>query len=600
MTTLEVSLGIPKPTIKARKINQNVEQQALRAGLDPIVARIVAGRPIQETLPTVDAISPKLRHLISPYGLKDIDIAAERVAKALREGECIGIETDHDCDGQTSHAVLYHNLITRFNHPKEKIRSYIGHRLQEGYGLSTPVATRILMDNPIPSLVITADNGSADEPRILRLKEAGIDVIVTDHHEIPVEGVPPSAFACLNPTRQDSHYPDPYIAGCMVAWLLMVATRQMLIDQHYLPPNTPTLADSLDFVAVGTIADCVSIARSINNRAVVSYGLQLINKGLRPCWRVIKTQLKMDAKIYSEDVGFKIGPLLNSDGRLDTALGSVSFLLTETDEDAKKWLIFLQAQNEERKKIQKDIVSQGIEKALIQVAEDRYSLCLYLSEGHPGVHGIAASRLKDLFGRPTVFLAPKAFSHEKEKLLTGSVRGIEGFHVRKALQVIADQHPQLFLSFGGHKGAGGLSLKFEHFEIFSLAFEAAARLQLSKEALGPVIWTDGALNPEDLKIEILDQLMILEPFGREFEAPVFEISGILKELRPVGDGTHAKVLLEVSGIWIRGIWFNMRPNRDEPLPLVLDQKVQCACILKENHFSGKKNLEVQIVHMDSF
>lgn len=598
MTVLDVPL-IPKPMLKVRKVNPVLEQQALDAGLHPLVARIVAGRPIQATLSTLDVLSPKLKHLISPYGLKDIHLAAQRVAKAIIEGECIGIETDHDCDGQTSHAVLYHNLIVRFGHPIDKIRSYIGHRLIEGYGLSDSVATRILADDPRPTLLITADNGSTDEPRIARLKAAGIDVIVTDHHEIPVEGIPKSAYACLNPTRADCQYDDPYIAGCMVAWLLMAATRQQLIDQKYLPSNTPTLTDSLDFVAVGTIADCVSIARSVNNRAVVSYGLQLIEKGVRPCWRAVKNQLKPGVKLNSEDLGFKIGPLLNSDGRLATAFGSVSFLLAKTDEEAQEWILSLQAQNEERKKIQKDIVQQGIKKALQQITTDRFALCLYLPEGHAGVHGIAASRLKDLFGRPTVFLAPKAQAVGTEKIITGSVRGIEGFHVRDALQAVSDRYPGLLIAFGGHAGAGGLTLKLENFEIFDLAFEAATRLQLLPEAIGPVIWTDGALSVNDLNFEMLAHLGILEPFGREFEPPVFQIKGILKELRPVGDGTHAKIVLDVEGVRVSGIWFGLRQNEYMPLPVLPGETIQVAFILKENVFLGKKSLDIQVLHAHS-
>ncbi len=596
---LEQAYTLPNPALKKRKRNPIVEQQALAAGIDPVIAGIIAGRPLQEAITVLDALSPKLKHLVAPDGLKDIQLAAKRVAAAIIQGECIGIETDHDCDGQTSHAVLYHNLITRFGHPAEKIRSYIGHRLIEGYGLSDSVASRILADNPKPSLLITADNGSADEPRIARLKAENIDVIVTDHHEIPAEGIPKSAYACLNPTRHDCEYKDPYIAGCMVAWLLMTATRKILMDEHYLPTNTPTLSDSLDFVAVGTVADCVSMARSINNRAVVFYGLQLINKGVRPCWRAVKNQLKPGFILKSEDIGFKIGPLLNSDGRLATAFGSVSFLLAETDKEAEEWMSALYNQNESRKQIQKNIVQQGIQKAVEQMSMQRYSLCLYLPEGHSGVHGIAASRLKDLFGRPTVFLAPKTHSGT-ESLISGSARGIEGFHVRDALQAVSDQHPDLLIAFGGHAGAGGLTLKLQDYEKFSQAFENATRSQLSPESIGPVIWTDGSLGIKDLTLEMHDKLAILEPFGREFEPPVFEIEGVITELRVVGDGTHAKILLDIQGKRVSGIWFGMRQNVNEPLPVIPGATVKVACVLKENHFSGKRTLDIQVMHLIEF
>lgn len=587
---LEVEL--PRPVIKTKPYSQDLEQQGLAAGLHPIIARVIASRSISSDVPLDHALFPKLKHLFSPFNMADMEKAASRVARAIIEGECIGFETDHDCDGQTSHAVLYHNLVHHFKHPKEKIRSYIGNRLTEGYGLSESVMMRILADAPRAQLIITADNGSSDEARIKLLFDAGIDVIVTDHHEIPQEGLPISAYACLNPTRSDCRYGDPYIAGCMVAWLLMTATRQKLIALGYLSANTPTLLDSLDFVAVGTIADCVSIARSINNRAVVSYGIKIIESGTRPCWRAIKTTLT--GPLCSEDLGFKIGPLLNSDGRLATAFGSVSFLLSETDEEAMAWLFALQDSNQERKSIQQDIVLRGLKEAKCQLDQGRSSLCIYLEDSHPGVHGIAASRLKDIFGRPTAFIAPKVST---EGLVTGSVRGIEGFHVREALQYVSNQYPDLLIAFGGHKGAGGLTLKRENVGLFSKTFEEAAQLQLQNMRLEPVIWTEGILDKTHFNLGLVDILSQLEPFGREFEAPIFECAAILRELRFIGDGTHARVLLETEGMRLKGVWFKLRQTNQSVVSVNVGDTVKVAFSLKANTFRNERTLDIHVVHM---
>ena len=312
-------IEFPEPKVKVRKLDLEREQMAKDQGIHPLVARILAARPYPNDISVTEMLTPSLKCLDHPMQLADMDIASERFANAIINQECIGLETDHDCDGQTSHAVLYYTLVNHFAYPKHLIKSYIGHRLTEGYGLSDSVASRILQDSPRANLVITADNGSSDEPRIKLLKDAGIDTIVTDHHQLPVEGPPASAIACLNPTRDDCSYNDKYIAGCMVAWLLVAATRQRLIDKKYLPESAPKLLDTLDFVAVGTIADCVSIAKSKNNRAIVSYGLKLIEQAIKPCWRAIKPLLQ--GKVSSEDLGFVIGPLLNSDGRLSTAFG---------------------------------------------------------------------------------------------------------------------------------------------------------------------------------------------------------------------------------------------------------------------------------------
>lgn len=576
------------PKIRRRPICQVKESKALEEGLNPVLARILAARP----WPKEDAqsiLAPSLRHLDSPFLLQDMDKAVLRLSLALERQECIGLETDHDCDGQTSHAVLYESLLHKFKHPPHLLRSYIGHRLKEGYGLSEALCQRILQDEPRPTLIITADNGSGDEPRIAKLKAAGIDVIITDHHEIPVEGVPQSAYACLNPTRKDCDYPDPYVAGCFVAWLLMAATRNHLLKTGYLDPGTPHLTDSLDFVAVGTVADCVSIARSINNRIVIQQGLKLIEQGSRPCWRALKPLLGA-LKVSAEDLSFKIAPLLNSDGRLSSAMGSVGFLLASTDEAALAQIRSLEIQNQERKQIQKRIVETGVRKAKDLVALGRQGIAIFLEEGHSGVHGIAASRIKDLFGRPTVFLAPK---FNQSHLITGSVRGIDCFHVKEALQWVQDQ-TQILLAFGGHRGAGGLTLERQHLSVFLEHFELYCQKFLAPEHVGPVIWTDGGLSAAEITLAMVELLSTLEPFGREFESPNFEAEAVVQSIKFLGDGTHARVQLLIEARPFSGIWFNCRGKASDAFPVHQGDGVTAVFRLSRSCYNWETRLELQL------
>lgn len=248
---------------------------------------------------------------------------------------------------------MYEALTKIFGHPKEKIRSYIGHRLQEGYGLSESLMNRILTDKIRPSLIITADNGSTDEPRIAILKQNGIDTIITDHHAIPPEGTPQSAIAVLNPTQQGCNYPDKAIAGCMVAWLFMAALRRKYLQNNKMISQSYGLSNLLDFVAIGTVADCVSMATSHNNRIVTKFGIEQLKNNQRLCWDFVDKD-----KLSSEYIGFSIAPILNSDGRVSDALGSVSFLLEEDEHKIEDIFDNLKQQNNQRKEIQKNLLKK--------------------------------------------------------------------------------------------------------------------------------------------------------------------------------------------------------------------------------------------------
>lgn len=590
-------IELPVPKIKLRAHNNRVQAAAIDQGIDPIIANVLAKRPVMEEILS-QIISSKLSNLPHPQDMKDMLLAAKRVAKAIINQESIGIETDHDCDGQTSHAVIYHNLVHHFKYPKELIKSYIGHRLTEGYGLSEPVVKRILEDTPKVSLLITADNGSSDEARIAKLKEHGIDVIITDHHQIPVSGYPYSAYAFINPTREDCNY-DPYIAGCMVAWLLMVSTRLELINLNYLPKDAPKLIDTLDYVAVGTVADCVSFAKSHINRAVVLFGLKLINQRIKFCWQALSTTILID-DIQVEDLGFKIGPLLNSDGRLACAFGSVSFLLAENLEEANSWLEHLVSQNKLRRNIQHSITLQAVKIAKQQFDLAKASICVFLEDGHAGIHGISASKIKDYFGRPTVLFSTRTSTAD---LITGSIRGIEGLHVREALQYIADLEPNLLVAFGGHQGAGGLTLKNKDFVRFSELFEKATIHQLNIKKLnikhlGPVIWSDGFLSVDAINFDLINNLKILEPYGKDFESPIFDNIGIIKQIKLIGNGTHARIDLSIDGKIFKGVWFNMKQSIDAPETFKLNDRVKFAFSVIENNFNNRKTCELQIIGME--
>lgn len=582
---------VPSPVIRQRPLKTSIFEHFQQQGIDPILSRLMASRfPMEGEWQLL--WQPKVSNLNYPHLLKNIEQAAWRIVHAMDQGQIIALETDHDCDGQTSHAVLWSALVECFAYPEHKVISFIGHRLEEGYGLSEALMNRILQHQPRPNLVITADNGSSDEARIKILAEQGIEVIVSDHHEIPMSGIPKSAFAVVNPSQEGCLYPDKSIAGCMVAWLLMAQVRACYLQRGQ---KVPSLAPLLDFVAVGTIADCVSLGTSINNRAVVRYGMQWIEKGSRPCWRAIKPLLK-GGRLRSEDLGFVIGPLLNSDGRLSDAMTSVSFLLSKTDEEANNWVQHLLKQNQVRKQIQRQLTEQAMRQAAQQVSQGSHSVCVFLEEGHSGVHGISASRLKDAFGRPTVLFSPKlGYPH----LMTGSARSIEGFHIREAFERAIQRIPQGVIGFGGHAGAAGITLEKSVFSDFQQAFEGVCREQLLPDDMGPVIWSDGVLPEEYWNLSFFYELeSALHPFGRGFEAPVFETEARILQWQKVGDGTHLKLVVKLdSGLRYSAIWFQALKHAEAPLPIEVGGRVRLLFRLMANVFRNEENLDLQVVHL---
>ncbi|AXA34182.1 single-stranded-DNA-specific exonuclease RecJ [Francisella adeliensis] len=569
-----------------RLINQAIYQKLTAQNKDSFLAKIIAAR-VTDSANLDLVLDGGIKDLSSPFLFKDIDKAVNRLFVALQNGEVIGLETDHDCDGQTSHAIFYEALTKIFNHPKEKIRSYIGHRMKEGYGLSEALMTRILTDEVRPSLIITADNGSTDEPRISTLKQNDIDTIVTDHHGIPPEGSPKSAVAVLNPTQTDCNYPDKFIAGCMVAWLFMAALRRKFIQENIPILTGFALSNLFDLVAIGTVADCVSMANSHNNRIVTKLGLKQLEKSDRICWDFFEKE-----KLSSEYIGFSIAPILNSDGRVADALGSVSFLLEQDELKAADIFENLKEQNTNRKEIQKQITADAMRQARV-LDKTKSSLCILLENGHAGIHGISASRLKDTFGKPIIIFSQ---TQTDNSLIAGSARSTDEIHIKSMLDEVAKIDPNLIIKYGGHKGAAGLTIKKDDFEKFYECFESCILKEIKKQdlKLEPFVVYDFELEDSQFNLATFSKIESLEPFGREFDKPVFCNDFIVESFRLVGkDKIHAQMVLRIGNTSVKSIWFNATDN-----PIVADisigDNIKACYQLQKEEFLGQVNLGLNI------
>ena len=582
-----------QPRLEPRPLDEAVYLRAQSEGLSELQARLLASRLPGYTGELAPLVSPSLRYLVHPEQLADGRRAAERIAQAVSEGESIGILTDYDVDGITSHVVIRRTLVELFGVPEHKLHSLIGHRIHDGYGISLPLVERTLSLKPLPTLVITADCGSSDEPRIARLKAAGIDVVVSDHHALPLEGPPPSAYACVNPTRSDCAYPDKTIAGFMVAWLLMSLARGVLVEWGALPEATPKLSPWLSYVALGTVADCVSLGGSPANRAVVSYGLTLINRMDAACWRAMAVRLGADSVPFNaETLAFQMGPRINARSRLDDPYAALHFMLAESDGVANRQLEVLDQDNQSRKAIEADMAEEARALAVPALEANEPAVVVLLEDGHPGVQGIVASRLVQAYGRPAVVLTRAAAPN----MLTGSGRSIEGLHLRDALQRTFELAPEALPRFGGHSGAAGVGVPREQLAAFKAAFLQAVGEQLGDTPLYPRLWTDGELSTAQLSLTTLVEIETLGPYGREFDPPLFEGRFIVEALRPVGaEGSHLMMELSMGAVTSKAIWFRALTPGELPSFSVGDT-LHCAYKLNRNRWRGRESLQLMVEH----
>lgn len=574
----------------------------MEAGYSPFQSKVIANR--MRDIPAEEMrahVAPSLQQLDPPYLLPDIGKAAARIAEAVIGGQHLVLVSDHDADGADGHAVAKAALIEVMGVPEERVHSYLSHRLKEGYGVSDALTDRMLGELesvPKPALAITIDQGSTDQARIHRLLEQGIETVVTDHHGIPEEGIPSSAVACVNPVRADSEFPDKQIAGCHVIWLVMCAVRKLLIDMGHIQAESASMAQYLDWVATGTAADCVGLSASRNNRAVMRYGLWLMNTRPRPCWSAIREVARLDNGLLSAiDVAFMIASRINASGRIDDARLSLDLLMEKDHTRALDLATQLEQANKERKAIQRELTAAGLEIGAEQDKRQESAIVVFFENGHTGVHGVAASRLVEAFGRPVACFSPKQGSSE---LISGSFRSIEGVHMRAALARAAELEPGCITTFGGHAGAAGAVVPGFELIRFTTAFRAAVSEQKSAESMRPVVFTDGPLETP-CTLNHIQELGELEPYGREFDPPTFDGYFRVLTMKAMGDGTHLMFTAENKlGHTFDFVWFNAKVDPADSNPLNLADQVRIAFTIRANTFRGTTRVQHLVKYVEPF
>ncbi len=552
-----------------RPYRQSAFAALRRAGLPPLLARLYAARGID----AAETLKSRLGELLPVTGLKNAEAAACRLADACRRGEKLRVVADYDADGATACAVALAGLSAL----GAKVDYLVPNRFEYGYGLSPEVA-RLAAEGK-PDLLITVDNGIAANAGIEEARRLGLEVLVTDHH-LPGASLPDALI--VNPNQPGCPFPSKHLAGVGVMFYVLMALRAELRRRGaFAAKPEPNLADLLDLVALGTVADLVRL--DANNRLLVAQGLARIRQGkARPGIQALFAVAgKAAERACAEDLGYAIAPRLNAAGRLDDMTRGIECLLAA---DAKQALALagdLDQLNRERRGIEAEMQEQA--QALLDGIEvaDGASLTLYDPAWHQGVVGLLASRLKERHHRPTLI-----FADAGDGLLRGSGRAIPGLHLRDALDVVDRRLPGIILKYGGHAAAAGLTLRREHLEIFTDAFERVARESLSAAALTRIIETDGELAPDEFTLanaEILRDTV----WGQGFPTPAFQGEFTVQSQRLVGE-KHLKLRLAGPGITAEA----MRFFQDTPLP----ERIQAVYRLEVNEWNGARGLQLNLAH----
>ncbi|WOX06194.1 single-stranded-DNA-specific exonuclease RecJ [Microbulbifer pacificus] len=550
-----------------------------------ILQRVLLGRGVDSD----QALDHQLARLHSPESMRGVDAAVALLVEAVRQQQKILIVGDFDADGATSStlAVLALGALGA-----GAVDFLVPNRFEFGYGL-TPEIVEVAREYQ-PELLITVDNGISSIDGVAAARAAGLKVIVTDHH-LPGSELP-DADAIVNPNQPGCDFPSKNLAGVGVIFYLLSRLKTALQASGWFEESgiaAPNMAEYLDLVALGTVADLVPLDH--NNRVLVHQGIARIRAGR--CR--VGIQALMDvagrdrSRLSTTDIGFILGPRINAAGRLDDISTGIRCLLTRDPQEARELAVELDGLNRDRKAIEAGMQREAMA-ALeqLQLADDGlpWSLCLYDGAWHQGVVGILASRIKEKFHRPVI-----AFADGDNNLIKGSARSIPGLHIRDALSDVAAAHPQLISKFGGHAMAAGLSLPAENLPAFTEAFEQAVRSRLTPSQLQAVIETDGELRAEEFTMETAALLRACAPWGQAFPEPEFDGEFVLQQQRIVGE-RHLKMVVAPACAprqSLDAIAFNI-DTEFWPAPV---ERVRLAFKLDINEFRGRQSLQLMVSHI---
>ena len=546
------------------EVNQEeIDRVSTKFNLNNLLASILVNRRITDD--EIDVyLKPTRNNFHNPFLMPDMEIAVERIIRAIDSNEKIIIFGDYDVDGITSITVLKSFLEER----GISVGQYIPNRLEEGYGLNKPAIDQIVKDNY--DLMITVDCGISGIEEIDYANSLGLETIVTDHHE--VGDSLPKALAVVDAKRKDNQYPCRDLAGVGVVFKLIQALgiKLGLDEKEYLK--------FLDIVCVGTISDIVPLVDE--NRVIAKLGLMLVeqtrNMGLKSL--LISSGYK---NIDSNTISFGVAPRINACGRMGHADEALKLFLSkaiyEVNELTKRLNDYNKLRQDKEKAIYNDALKQIEEKKL----EEKNAIIVGGENWHHGVIGIVSSKITELYFKPSILLC------YEDDLAKGSGRSIPGFDLHEALMKCQDTIDR----FGGHAMAIGITIKRDMFDKFSEKFEKIAKEAKTEEII-PVINIDAKINLNEISKETVRDLRQLEPFGEGNKTPIFVFKNLkIDSIRSLSEGKHIKMTLKDGNVIVNAIGFNLGHLADE---YKIGDKLDVAGTLEINTFNGVENLQINI------
>ena len=535
-------------------------KKAKKLGLEASVANLVYQRGIQTEEALRDFLEPSLDQLHDPYELHDMDKAVTRIRQAIENYEQILIYGDYDADGMTSASIVKEAL----EQLGAECQVYLPNRFTDGYGPNASVY-KYFIENQGVSLIVTVDNGVAGHEAIELAQSMGVDVIVTDHHSMPE--VLPDAYAIVHPEHPEAEYPFKHLAGCGVAFKLATA----LLEE--------VQVELLDLVAIGTIADMVSLTGE--NRILVKYGLSVLKNtqriGLQELFKIAGIQ---ENEVDEETVGFQIAPRLNALGRLDDPNPAIELLTGFDEEEARDIALMINQKNDERK----EMVQHIYDEAKFMIDPKKPVQVLAGKGWNPGVLGIVAGRLLEELHQPVIVL------NIENGLAKGSARSIEAVDIFEAL----DPHRDLFVAFGGHAGAAGMTLEASKLEALSQVLVAYIEDNQVDLSTKNELFLDEELSLPDLTLETLKNFEKLAPFGMDNKKPVFYLKDFnVENARTMGAGnTHLKLKISQANVAFEVVAFGLGNLATE---FSQTKNLELAVTLSVNKWNGQTSLQLMLV-----